>query len=899
VLISIAYSPVTAADLDDRAVRVRSEYASAGAAASPPEPSPELATPFRLISAAAAAHSAAAVVAQPRISSSSTTPVTAIVISNTSGLSTLSSSALAVDSKRAYPCRFCSAALSSSSNRLRHERAKHQPQLLLQESSSSVSADAAAVSAAACDSAISARPITVAQEVDSSSSARGDHEPASAAPVTSQTAMSVELPASHHQLTLFSQELTNSASQPAEASSSSPTPLPPGPGHTEDVDVSLDDVIIPSTSESESDCHNSGSDFEPESDPATGTCAAPAAAAQLEETPSSAPPPPPMDLTGVEGVNPSLQETDLQTQCYPFLCWLTEPPLTPCEALVKARRIKMLSQLQPIKNTLRFIFVLLYEHRILAAPELKALSTLSVCQQLYSSMQARQAGHARLHAIFLLVKKILVFLSSKESAARRQFLLPSSVSESYLYVDGICSDSSFRRKQEARNRSLLGVAASKQLHRTQAAAAAATAAQSAHSHGGSGPGAAGHSGGGFQVPQTWSFTNSPATAAAAINVKMKVQSPGPRPASTKPRSSTAPSLNQQSSSRAAMSARSRPSKPQAASEVSANEMTASELQQVAQGCILFLQQHSVVSKATTPTSASNNVDLAPPPGPPSPSAAAPAGGCCTTSTTAALEAQTDTVAMQQVITSEQLQQAGSNIAEFCSNVAQTHADAATAACKPHRPAVVADHVYMAYLITAILCLCMAPRSQVLRQMRIGSSVVKEADGKYWVRLLADMCKNGKPTLFAVPELLTPVMDHYLQQVRPRMLARQPAVAAAAAAGSQQQAHDYFFCKSNGTAPRAEFSTCTSLVTTQLIGRAINAHAFRSAVITTFYRANASQADMDTLANIMSHDATTARNYYYRPAHMRAAEDTSQRMIQQLLPAAVAAAADAHAATSSS
>jgi len=44
--------------------------------------------------------------------------------------------------------------------------------------------------------------------------------------------------------------------------------------------------------------------------------------------------------------------------------------------------------------------------------------------------------------------------------------------------------------------------------------------------------------------------------------------------------------------------------------------------------------------------------------------------------------------------------------------------------------VAEPHIHMAYLVTALLCLCMAPRSQVLRQLRLGSSLVKEADGKY-------------------------------------------------------------------------------------------------------------------------------------------------------------------------
>ena len=102
-------------------------------------------------------------------------------------------------------------------------------------------------------------------------------------------------------------------------------------------------------------------------------------------------------------------------------------------------------------------------------------------------------------------------------------------------------------------------------------------------------------------------------------------------------------------------------------------------------------------------------------------------------------------------------------------------------------------------------------------------------------------------------------------------------------------HDYLFCKNNGTAPRTEFSTCTNVVTQQLIGRPINAHAFRAAVITTFYGANASEADMNTLASIMSHDATTARNFYFRPVYMKAAEETSKRMMEQLLPLPAAAA----------
>lgn len=845
-----------AATLGYRAVRPRAEYASAAAALSQPsQPSEAAATSSLLIPAAHAVGDSA-------------TPVTAIVLSNSPALH---NSAITVDSKRAYPCRFCGVSLSSSSNRLRHERAKHQPQL----EGSSASVTEAAPAASASD--VSGRRLEL--EVG---------EAAAAAQLTSD--LPPKAPEPSHQLCMLSQQL-GAASQPAAASS---FVSQPAAGHMAMVlDVDAGEGVSSSSSSS-----SDNSDSDP--DPAANAGTASDSAAQIEGTTSSAAPQQQpslsMDLAGIEGVSPSLQEAELQAQCYPFLCWLTEPPLTPCEALVKARRIKSLSQLQPIKNTLRFIFVLLHEHRILEAPELRALSTLSVCQQLYNAMQARQAGHARLHAIFLLAKKILVFLSSKESATRRQFLLPSSVSESYLYVDGICSDSSFRRKQEARNRSLLGVAASRQLHHTQAAQSSA-------------PGPAG-----FRVPQTWSTsaaTTATASAAASeramplahVNAQSSPQTKLQRvKTSFKSAARTSPSAP---SSSAAVAQVATPANAAASAEgVSANEMSSAELQRVTQGCVQFLQQHSVQQ-----IDISSNSSSAPSAGPASTLANGNAAAAtqpevrssvdvldaaANLKATAASSADVVTMA-RQPIGNESAPATALAIAACAAELAALPImnDKAAPAAVP-----VADHVYMAYLVTALLCLCMAPRSQVLRQLQIGSSLVKESDGKYWVRLLADMCKNGKPTLFAVPELLTPVMDHYLKHVRPRMLARQPRApgasgpALAAAAGSSQltnpplqlqQAHNYFFCKANGTAPRAEFSTCTSLVTMQLIGRPINAHAFRSAVITTFYSANASQADMDTLANIMSHDANTARNYYYRPAHMRAAEETAQRMMTQLLP----------------
>ena len=138
-------------------------------------------------------------------------------------------------------------------------------------------------------------------------------------------------------------------------------------------------------------------------------------------------------------------------------------------------------------------------------------------------------------------------------------------------------------------------------------------------------------------------------------------------------------------------------------------------------------------------------------------------------------------------------------------------------------------------------------------------------------MLAEQSKNGKPVTFPLPTQLTGPFDHYLDVVRPRMLRL-------CAASS----HDYVVFKRNGT-PRTDFSSHTNKASLELIGRAINAHAFRAAVITTFYTTtNASTNDMNLLADIMCHDPTTARNFYFRPQFEQASVATNQKMVDILL-----------------
>lgn len=187
-----------------------------------------------------------------------------------------------------------------------------------------------------------------------------------------------------------------------------------------------------------------------------------------------------------------------------------------------------------------------------------------------------------------------------------------------------------------------------------------------------------------------------------------------------------------------------------------------------------------------------------------------------------------------------------------------------------------DRWFMALLVTATLCLGLAPRSQVLKQLRIGTSFTKQVEGAdgasaYWVKLVAQQSKNGRPTMFALPSVLTPIFDYYLATVRPRLLA-----------SSNGSVHDYVFMKSNGSAPRADFTSCTSLITQHYVGRPINPHAFRAAVITTYYDTGASQSDMNVLADIMAHDPKTAHAFYYRPEFSQVARAANDKMMRLLL-----------------
>lgn len=199
---------------------------------------------------------------------------------------------------------------------------------------------------------------------------------------------------------------------------------------------------------------------------------------------------------------------------------------------------------------------------------------------------------------------------------------------------------------------------------------------------------------------------------------------------------------------------------------------------------------------------------------------------------------------------------------------QAHAD-----CNALAVSVSDARTFAMYLVTATLCLSLAPRSQILRQLQVDTSLVKTND-QYWIKLPAESSKNNRPVILPVAKQLTHAYDRYLAVARPTLLKELLA--------SSVQDHGYVFVKRSGHAPRPEFSSMTTVVTSTILGKPINAHAFRAAVITTFYENGASQSQMDTLATLMAHDPSTARAFYYRPQYTEAALLATAQMTKLLL-----------------
>jgi len=71
------------------------------------------------------------------------------------------------------------------------------------------------------------------------------------------------------------------------------------------------------------------------------------------------------------------------------------------------------------------------------------------------------------------------------------------------------------------------------------------------------------------------------------------------------------------------------------------------------------------------------------------------------------------------------------------------------------------------LIIALLA-CRAPRVGALAKMRLGTNLYRQ-NGEFWVRLQSAIVKNKREIEYSLPPELTPCLDRYLADIRPRLL----------------------------------------------------------------------------------------------------------------------------------
>jgi hypothetical protein len=120
-----------------------------------------------------------------------------------------------------------------------------------------------------------------------------------------------------------------------------------------------------------------------------------------------------------------------------------------------------------------------------------------------------------------------------------------------------------------------------------------------------------------------------------------------------------------------------------------------------------------------------------------------------------------------------------------------------------------------YLVTATLIFGLAPRSQVLKQMEIGKTLIEE-DGHFTICMPAQLSKSGKPTIVPLNSFMSRSYQCYLQHIRPLLCAR----AHKQGTGDAGQ-HTLVFMTSTGTSAKKEFSSWTRSVTEQVLGKQVH------------------------------------------------------------------------------
>ncbi len=142
-----------------------------------------------------------------------------------------------------------------------------------------------------------------------------------------------------------------------------------------------------------------------------------------------------------------------------FLLWLGQGPETVIEQTVKGRRMTTEKQLMPIRLNLRFLLNAVGSsgspsHPVADRVSLSTLVEVDSIKAIMAQLEQRRVGPARIYALSLLLKKVCVYLCSRQSSASMLYISPQTL-PSWQLIDSYCNQSSRKRKLRQRDRLVL------------------------------------------------------------------------------------------------------------------------------------------------------------------------------------------------------------------------------------------------------------------------------------------------------------------------------------------------------------------------------------------------------------------------------------------------------------
>lgn len=196
---------------------------------------------------------------------------------------------------------------------------------------------------------------------------------------------------------------------------------------------------------------------------------------------------------------------------------------------------------------------------------------------------------------------------------------------------------------------------------------------------------------------------------------------------------------------------------------------------------------------------------------------------------------------------------------------------ALSAAPPALPSVTEAFAFMGHLIVAFLTYLLPQRSQVLKLLKLGDTMVKEADGVWAISAAAENTKNKMALAsYRLPPLVSNWVDVYITCYRPILLT------------SQVHDHRHVFVTFTGEGPRTDLHVLVKSVVRACLGVDISPHQFRAVVATCLYEEGRTTIrDLQAVARSMLTSTETLLKHYIR-VHPRVDYSRAQGQLDSVL-----------------